>query len=168
MKTCCACRNCKPLDAFGRSKDMPDGLQKRCKECRNGEARRERQEHPDRVAARKAAEWKRNRDHYLQTRAEYRAGTRVQAARRDKAWAATEHGRHLRRAAQRRWLETHPEQRRAIARARIARCQSSYIRGLLTQDSSLYYRHVPEQLVDLKRAHVFALRALRKDDDENR
>src|SRR6202044_3908652 len=32
-KTCCRCGDSKPLDAFYRRKDAPDGRQSRCKHC---------------------------------------------------------------------------------------------------------------------------------------
>jgi hypothetical protein len=51
-KVCSACKASMPLDAFGRNRSAKDGLQHRCKHCKNAADRAERRKHPERVRER--------------------------------------------------------------------------------------------------------------------
>lgn len=48
MKMCSACGETKPLDAFNRRKDVPDGRAGRCKVCTSAKERQRRADAPER------------------------------------------------------------------------------------------------------------------------
>lgn len=73
LKTCSACGLTKPLEAFGRNRQTPDGLAYYCKDC----------------AAKKQAQWvERNPEKMRQAKAKYLARIRADNARRGDPYAA--------------------------------------------------------------------------------
>lgn len=60
MKSCVECGDEKPLDAFNRRADTPDGRQYQCRACARALARRWAQENPDRNCAKAARVRKQN------------------------------------------------------------------------------------------------------------
>lgn len=124
-KTCCTCRETKPLAEFGKDRQTPDGLQRRCKPCKNAQHVAYRAANKERLAEygrqwSKANRDKRNsytrkwrdgnRGAYLEGKARYRE----ENADLIRAWRAA--NREQRNEYMRAWRAANPERALEISR----------------------------------------------------
>jgi 5-methylcytosine-specific restriction endonuclease McrA len=76
VKTCPACKEAKPSDAFGADRSRPDGKQSRCKTCKNEATRRWQKANPEEARAAVRRWQKTNHEKYRQITHNVRARKR--------------------------------------------------------------------------------------------
>lgn len=133
MKTCNACDQCKPLDAFSKRKDTRDGLAFKCKSCDNAyhaerykqkpeqikiNAKRWAEQNPERKRQ-NYANWRAaNREELLLRQREWWAENAIEQRRRQSEWRAANKERIAEKNAE--WREKNPGAALALSRYRKA------------------------------------------------
>lgn len=121
-KACSRCRELKPCDQFGRSKQTPDGLFRYCRECKRVSDRASYARHKEKRSAQKKGHYEANAD-VIKARVlvAYHANPDP-VKRRAALWAKAnpERRRAIRLASERRRYALDPERKREVCRRRHA------------------------------------------------
>lgn len=117
MKRCSRCKTEKTLDQFGRDRQTPDGLNRRCRDCKRELKREDWSRHRDARAA-YHQEWQKT-DQARATKAAWIDANRDLVNEQARAWRTANHEGHL--ASKRKWRESNADTMRAYRVANLDR-----------------------------------------------
>ena len=129
VKTCCTCKQEKPIMDFGRLSKSADGYSSRCRPCWRIKQKESRERNPERTSEKKKKYYYANKDEILAKqkpkRAEYREKNREAILAKKKEYRLA--NKEKVQAAQRIWERSHPEKKKQYYMARKQRNPESLI-----------------------------------------